>query len=70
MCEHWYFRIIFLSVGLQIYFSLRQIETQYNQVDTFTMITFFLGNMIGVKLQICLGNHMIFLVQFGINKHK
>ena len=29
-----------------------------------------LGNMIGVKLQICLGNHMIFLVQFGINKHK
>ena len=59
MCEHWYFRIIFLSVGLQIYFSLRQIEMQYNQVDTFTMITFFLENMIGAKQQICVGNHMI-----------
>ena len=51
MYEQWYLRVIFLSVELQIYLLLRQIEMQYNQVDTFTMMTFSLGNMI-VKKQI------------------
>ena len=52
MYEQWYLRVIFLSVGLRIYFLLPQIEMQYNQVDTFTMMTFLLGNIIGVKKQI------------------
>ena len=31
--------------GYEFIFFLRQIEMQQNQVNLFTMITFFLGNM-------------------------
>ena len=37
------------QLGSEIYVLLRQIEMQYNQEDTFTMITFFLGNLVGLK---------------------
>ena len=37
------------QLGSEIYVLLRQIEMQYNQEDTFTMKTFFLGNLVGVK---------------------
>ena len=57
-------RVIFLSVGLRIYFSLRKIETYYNQMDTFTMIKFFLGNTIGVKEKIFLKTILLRNVSF------
>ena len=66
MYEHWYLRVIFLSVGLRIYLLLRQIEMQYNQVDTFTMITFFLGNMIGVKQQVRFKTTLLCDVSFQV----
>ena len=36
------------QLGYEFMFCSK-IEMQYNQEDTFTMITFFLGNLIGVK---------------------
>ena len=64
MYEQWYLSVIFLSVGLRIWFLLLQIEMQYNQVDTFTMMTFLLGNMIGVKKQISFKTTLLCNVSF------
>ena len=44
---------------VRIYVLPRQIEMQYNEEDTFTMITFFLRNLIGVKKLIFFKNNPV-----------
>ena len=57
------YEFIFYSDNLVLHLS---IEMQHHQVDTFTMITFFLGNTIGVKQQISFRTILLRYVSFHV----